>query len=173
MCSPCCSNSTLILSQKFQLIPRCSSSLKCRNTRRKSRRRFMTLVLRVDFPHRTTPYSHYQYGHYAQTSYSHYPQYTQQTHQAAAQASTSQTQTPAPATQPAVASTVIRPITQPTQTQTQQSGVDTTDVATLNDALGSAGVDLRVRLFVNQVFRSFPTRNPITSGRRRDPSAYK
>ncbi|TFK94894.1 hypothetical protein K466DRAFT_657408 [Polyporus arcularius HHB13444] len=91
----------------------------------------------------TTPYSHYQYGHYAQTSYSHYPQYAQQTHQPAAQASTSQTQTPTPAAQPVIAaSTVIRPATQPAQ-QSQQSGVDTTDVATLNDALGSAGVDLR------------------------------
>ncbi|RPD67445.1 hypothetical protein L226DRAFT_566155 [Lentinus tigrinus ALCF2SS1-7] len=89
----------------------------------------------------TTPYSHYQYSHYAQTSYSHYPQYAPQTHQPA---STSQTQTQATSTpQPTVASTVIRPATQPTQTQTQQSGVDTTDVATLNDALGSAGVDLR------------------------------
>ncbi|KAI0694381.1 transcription initiation factor TFIID component TAF4 family-domain-containing protein [Cerioporus squamosus] len=91
----------------------------------------------------TTPYSHYPYGHYAQTSYSHYPQYAQQTHPPAAQASTSQTHTQAPATQPVTAaSTVIRPATQPAQ-QTQQSGVDTTDVATLNDALGSAGVDLR------------------------------
>ncbi|KAI0751170.1 transcription initiation factor TFIID component TAF4 family-domain-containing protein [Daedaleopsis nitida] len=90
----------------------------------------------------TTPsYSHYQYGHY-QTSYAHYPQYAQQVHQAST-SQTTQTQTQIQTPQTNV-STVIRPATQPTQTQTQaQSAVDTTDVATLNDALGSAGVDLR------------------------------
>jgi hypothetical protein len=36
--------------------------------------------------------------------------------------------------------------TAPATTSTTTQGVDNTDVATLNDALGSAGVDLRVRL---------------------------
>ncbi|KAI0758186.1 transcription initiation factor TFIID component TAF4 family-domain-containing protein [Fomes fomentarius] len=92
----------------------------------------------------TTPYSHYQYGHYAQTGYTHYPQYAQQAHQqTASQATQSQTQYQTPQTQQSqqtAAASVIRPIAQPAQTQ---STVDTTDVATLNDALGSAGVDLK------------------------------
>ncbi|TBU42691.1 transcription initiation factor TFIID component TAF4 family-domain-containing protein [Dichomitus squalens] len=93
----------------------------------------------------TTPYSHYQYGHY-QTNYSHYPQYTQQTHQTqTAPATQAQAHVQTPQVAQTNVSTVVRPLAQAVpQTQTQsQSGVDTTDVATLNDALGSAGVDLR------------------------------
>ncbi|KAI1794995.1 transcription initiation factor TFIID component TAF4 family-domain-containing protein [Ganoderma leucocontextum] len=88
----------------------------------------------------TTPYSHYQYGHYPQSSYSHYPAYTQQAHQTQTAPAT-QTQTQTPQASQTNVSTALRPVTQ-SAPQTH-SGVDTTDVATLNDALGSAGVDLR------------------------------
>lgn len=50
------------------------------------------------------------------------------------------------AQQPTVQATTLVPQRQPApaaQAPAAQSGVDTTDVATLNDALGSAGVDLR------------------------------
>jgi hypothetical protein len=66
---------------------------------------------------RASPYAHYGYGsHYPQATYpNHFQQYTPQTG--------------------AQAGTVPR----------QQGGsADTSDLATLNDALGSAGVDLRV-----------------------------
>ncbi|KAG6373851.1 transcription initiation factor TFIID component TAF4 family-domain-containing protein [Boletus reticuloceps] len=73
----------------------------------------------------TTPYSHYQYSqHYPQAAYTHY-QY--------AAMNTAQTQ------QRQVTATAATTAT----TATSAGGVDTADVATLNDALGSAGVDLR------------------------------
>lgn len=104
---------------------------------------------------RTTPYSHYQYGHYAQTGYTHYPQYAQQAHQqTASQATQSQTQYQTPQTHQTAAASVIRPAAQPAQTQ---STVDTTDVATLNDALGSAGVDLKVCLCTCHILPTSPT----------------
>ncbi|KAI9568355.1 hypothetical protein HD554DRAFT_2038911 [Boletus coccyginus] len=71
----------------------------------------------------TTPYSHYQYSqHYPQAAYAHY-QYAP----AMGAAQTQQWQ---------VTATTAT-------TATTTSTVDTSDVATLNDALGSAGVDLR------------------------------
>ncbi|KAH9942603.1 transcription initiation factor TFIID component TAF4 family-domain-containing protein [Amylocystis lapponica] len=70
----------------------------------------------------TTAYSHYQpYQHYPQATYGHYQYAPQQT---------------APAPQPQAAPATSRQ-------NTQSNAMDTTDVATLNDALGSAGVDLR------------------------------
>ncbi|KAG9317858.1 hypothetical protein JVU11DRAFT_2085 [Chiua virens] len=79
----------------------------------------------------TTAYSHYQYSqHYPQAAYTHY--------QYASAMNTAQTQqrqvTAATSTTPAAAASA---------SGTATSGVDTADVATLNDALGSAGVDLR------------------------------
>ncbi|KAG7447772.1 uncharacterized protein BT62DRAFT_993377 [Guyanagaster necrorhizus] len=72
-----------------------------------------------------SPYSHYQYA-------AHYPSYAAA---AAPQAS-----------QPAT-TTVPRPVTAAAAPTTQSTngggGMDTADIATLNDALGSAGVDLR------------------------------
>ncbi|KAH9939305.1 transcription initiation factor TFIID component TAF4 family-domain-containing protein [Epithele typhae] len=96
-----------------------------------------------------TTYSPYQYGHYPQSSYAHYPHYTQQA-QVAQQAQTAQiapssSQVHTQVAQPAVAG-VIRPISTPAAqapAPTQPNTVETTDVATLNDALGSAGVDLK------------------------------
>ncbi|KAG0698688.1 transcription initiation factor TFIID component TAF4 family-domain-containing protein [Suillus ampliporus] len=75
----------------------------------------------------TTPYSYQYTHHYPQAAYSHYSYVPQPQ----AQLQRQQTSTTAPVTgataQPANAN----------------SGMDTSDVATLNDALGSAGVDLR------------------------------
>ncbi|THG96995.1 hypothetical protein EW026_g4936 [Hermanssonia centrifuga] len=70
--------------------------------------------------HQSTAYSHYQ-QYYAQTPY--YQQYTPQTAQ-------QQTQVAAPVPAP------VKPVV-------PASTIDTTDVSKLNDALGSAGVDLR------------------------------
>ncbi|KAI0053818.1 hypothetical protein FA95DRAFT_1530859 [Auriscalpium vulgare] len=70
--------------------------------------------------HPTTPYYPYQ-SHYPQASYGHYQPYIPPPQ-------TAQPQTPTPIRQPA---------------QPAASQLDTADVATLNDALGSAGVDLR------------------------------
>ena len=80
------------------------------------------------------PRSQYYYAsHYPQSSYGHYHQYTpQQTAQTAQPAQTSQS------TQPLHTQTAL------TRQNTQTNSVDTADIATLNDALGSAGVDLRV-----------------------------
>lgn len=72
----------------------------------------------------TTPYSYQYTHHYPQAAYSHYSYVPQQVQRA--QATTTALATAA-TTQPANAN----------------SGMDTSDVATLNDALGSAGVDLR------------------------------
>ncbi|KDQ57789.1 hypothetical protein JAAARDRAFT_194062 [Jaapia argillacea MUCL 33604] len=77
-----------------------------------------------------TPYTHYQaYQHYPQASYGAHPHY-QQYIPPVPQQSQQQPQQPAQST-PA-----------PRQAP-QASAVDTADIATLNDALGSAGVDLR------------------------------
>jgi hypothetical protein len=75
---------------------------------------------------RTSYYTQFQHSHYPQASYGHYQPYIPPTQAA-------QAQTPAPVT-----AAVQR---QPSQAANQ---LDTADVATLNDALGSAGVDLRV-----------------------------
>lgn len=74
----------------------------------------------------TTPYSYQYTHHYPQAAYSHYSYVPQQPQVQRPQAST---------TAPATAAT--------TQPANANSGMDTSDVATLNDALGSAGVDLR------------------------------
>ena len=74
--------------------------------------------------HRTQYYAQFQHSHYPQASYGHYQPYIPP-------AQTAQTQTPGP-------------VTAAVQRQ-ETSQLDTTDVATLNDAIGSAGVDLRVR----------------------------
>ena len=73
---------------------------------------------------RTQYYTQFQHSHYPQASYGHYQPYIPP-------AQTAQTQTPGLAIQ-----------RQPAQAASQ---LDTADVATLNDAIGSAGVDLRVR----------------------------
>ncbi|KAI0920823.1 hypothetical protein AcW1_005010 [Taiwanofungus camphoratus] len=79
-------------------------------------------ALQQQSQHPTSAYPHYQYQHYPQATYGHY-QYAPP-------------QTPQQQTQPqAIAST--------SRQNTQSNAMDTTDVATLNDALGSAGVDLR------------------------------
>jgi hypothetical protein len=75
---------------------------------------------------RTQYYAQFQHSHYPQASYGHYQPYIPP-------AQTTQNQTPAPVT-----AAVQR---QPAQATNQ---FDTADVATLNDAIGSAGVDLRV-----------------------------
>ncbi|THH12486.1 hypothetical protein EW146_g7651, partial [Bondarzewia mesenterica] len=70
--------------------------------------------------------SYYQYQHYPQASYGHYQPYIP----------------PPPAAQPQPSQPAIQR-QQPAQPQPTTSQLDTADVATLNDALGSAGVDLR------------------------------
>ncbi|KAG2105037.1 transcription initiation factor TFIID component TAF4 family-domain-containing protein [Suillus discolor] len=75
---------------------------------------------------RTTPYSYQYTHHYPQAAYSHYSYVPQQPQVQRPQAST---------TAPVTAAT--------TQPANVNNGMDTSDVATLNDALGSAGVDLR------------------------------
>ncbi|KAI0755443.1 transcription initiation factor TFIID component TAF4 family-domain-containing protein [Irpex lacteus] len=78
-------------------------------------------------PHTPTPqYTHYQYQHYTQPTYGHFQHQNYATPQTSTQqtfSTTAQTTAPKPAAAP--------------------STVDTTDVSKLNDALGSAGVDLR------------------------------
>lgn len=76
---------------------------------------------------RTQYYTQFQHSHYPQASYGHYQPYIPP-------AQTAQTHTPGPVT-----AAIQR---QPSQAANQ---LDTADVATLNDAIGSAGVDLRVR----------------------------
>ncbi|KIJ13293.1 hypothetical protein PAXINDRAFT_156576 [Paxillus involutus ATCC 200175] len=78
----------------------------------------------------TTAYSHYQYSqHYPQAAYAHY-QYVPSP--ITTQAQMQQRQQAAATTTPATVAN--------TTSATATSGVDTADVATLNDALGSAGV---------------------------------
>ena len=74
---------------------------------------------------RTSYYTQFQHSHYPQASYGHYQPYIPP-------AQAAQSQTPAP---------VTAAVQRPSQAANQ---LDTADVATLNDALGSAGVDLRV-----------------------------
>lgn len=75
-----------------------------------------------------------------------------------------------PATvQPAVASTIS---TATATTAALNSGVDTADIATLNDALGSAGVDLRVSFIFNTIF--LPYKPPLIGSRqRKKPSSER
>ncbi|KAI9507504.1 transcription initiation factor TFIID component TAF4 family-domain-containing protein [Russula earlei] len=83
-------------------------------------------VLQQQSAHATTQYyTQFQHSHYPQASYGHYQPYIPP-------AQSAQAQTPGPVTAAAQ-----RPSAQVT------GQVDTTDVATLNDAIGSAGVDLR------------------------------
>ncbi|KAI0298861.1 transcription initiation factor TFIID component TAF4 family-domain-containing protein [Russula brevipes] len=83
-------------------------------------------VLQQQSVHATTQYySQFQHSHYPQASYGHYQPYIPP-------AQTAQAQTPGLIT--AVAQRL------PAQATSQ---LDTADVATLNDAIGSAGVDLR------------------------------
>ncbi|KAJ8586598.1 hypothetical protein M405DRAFT_874978 [Rhizopogon salebrosus TDB-379] len=97
----------------------------------------------------TTPYSHYQYTHhYPQAAYSHYSYVPQQ-----------------PQLQRQQSSTTVAPTIAAPQLAKTSSGMDTSDVATLNDALGSAGVDLRAEEEClqrshdsHQTYRSFEDR---------------
>ncbi|TFY75816.1 hypothetical protein EWM64_g8199, partial [Hericium alpestre] len=87
--------------------------------------------------HPTTSY-YQSYQHYPQASYGHYQPYLPP--------QTSQTQTPTPTPTAQRPVTHLAPMTAAppqAQAQQQQNQLDTADVATLNDALGSAGVDLR------------------------------
>ncbi|KAH8092494.1 transcription initiation factor TFIID component TAF4 family-domain-containing protein [Cristinia sonorae] len=92
-------------------------------------------------PQHTAPptYQYHPYSHYPQAQYANYHHYAPPQHQ----------QQVVPQTQPTTTSTARPPTTQPTQAmapsqqQQQSSSIDTADIATLNDALGSAGVDLR------------------------------
>lgn len=106
--------------QKFQSILHYSSSRSNPSITRKQRRPPSPTFVFIDDGCRTA-YSHYQ-QYYAQTPY--YQQYTPQTAQ-------QQTQVAAPVPAP------VKPVV-------PASTIDTTDVSKLNDALGSAGVDLRV-----------------------------
>lgn len=105
------------------------------------------------------------YQHHYQASYSsHYPQaaYGTPHYQYAAHPSPQPPHTPAPIT------AASRP-TQQSQSQSQGSsgGVDTSDLATLNDALGAAGVDLRVAPLSYPFFPIFSDR--YTSRPRKNP----
>ena len=103
---------------------------------------------------RTTAYQHYPY-----TSHSHYPQYafsytspvTPQSTTTTATATTSQTQQQQPQSSSSSSSQQTRQYSTSTYninaSANASSGMDTADIATLNDALGSAGVDLRVSSF--------------------------
>ena len=90
------------------------------------RKHYSVPLLLVSASPRTSYYTQFQHSHYPQASYGHYQPYIPP-------AQAAQSQTPAPVT-----AAVQR---QPSQAANQ---LDTADVATLNDALGSAGVDLRV-----------------------------
>lgn len=103
--------------------------------------------------HATTPqYSHYQAYQQYQHSYSHYqyaPQATQQTQMATL---------PAAPAKPAAAPT---PAT---------SALDTTDVTKLNDALGSAGVDLRAEEeSLHRTFDQYQSYRPYEDRSRKQP----
>lgn len=97
----------------------------------------------INVIHRPSYYQ-YQHSHYPQASYGHYQPYIPQP-QATQQQQTSTTPAVQRQTQPIPTAAPVTAAPQ-TQSQTQnQNQLDTADVATLNDALGSAGVDLRVR----------------------------
>ena len=99
---------------------------------------FLIFGLTLLNTHQSMSYSHYQaYGpstHYAQTPYgNHFHPY----------------QPPAPthpATVPTPTATVATTAAPVSRQPTQGNETNNTDIASLNDALGSAGVDLRVRL---------------------------
>lgn len=84
-------------------------------------------------------YQHYPYtSHYPQAAYAgHYPYTAPQS----ASATTTTTQTQQQASSSSSSSQQQQQTRQPAQ---YSSNMDTADIATLNDALGSAGVDLRV-----------------------------
>lgn len=88
--------------------------------------------------YRTSAYQHYSYSshsHYPQAAYAaHYPYAPQSTATAGTTAATTATTTTAATT------------TQPQASSSSQQRMDAagSDITTLNDALGSAGVDLRV-----------------------------
>ncbi|KAG6845519.1 hypothetical protein H0H87_007763 [Tephrocybe sp. NHM501043] len=90
----------------------------------------------LNLNYRTTPYQHYQYtSHYPQATYG----YTYAPATVASQTAALQVATPAvqrPTTTTATVATGAA-------TTAASTGIDTSDIATLNDALGSAGVDLR------------------------------
>ncbi|KAF8644451.1 hypothetical protein AX16_008450 [Volvariella volvacea WC 439] len=87
-----------------------------------------------------THYQHYQYtSHYPQAAYTHYPAYAATL--TAAQQQTAQAT--ATAARPAATATSTVAAVPTAAATTGAGGVDTSDIATLNDALGSAGVDLR------------------------------
>ncbi|KAH9032744.1 transcription initiation factor TFIID component TAF4 family-domain-containing protein [Lactarius hengduanensis] len=100
---------------------------------------------------RTSYYTQFQHSHYPQASYGHYQPYIPP-------AQAAQSLTPAP-------------VTAAVQRQLSQAAnqLDTSDVATLNDALGSAGVDLRVphdpnfdTRFLGPTMRAIGTKHKIS-----------
>ncbi|GJE87526.1 TAF4 domain-containing protein [Phanerochaete sordida] len=104
--------------------------------------------------HTTTPqYSHYQaYQQYAQHSYSHYQYQPAQTTQQAQMATIPTAPKPVIAAAP------------PTST------LDTTDVTKLNDALGSAGVDLRAEEeSLHRSFDQYQSYRPYEDRSRKQP----
>ncbi|KAI0092102.1 transcription initiation factor TFIID component TAF4 family-domain-containing protein [Irpex rosettiformis] len=105
--------------------------------------------------HTPTPqYTHYQYQHYTQPAYGHFQ------HQAyvAPQTSTQQTySTTATTTAPKPSATT--------------SATDTTDVSKLNDALGSAGVDLRAEEeTLQRSFDQYQAYRPYEDRSRKQPT---
>ncbi|OBZ70305.1 Methionine aminopeptidase 1B, chloroplastic [Grifola frondosa] len=101
-------------------------------------------ALQQQSQHPTTAYSHYQYQHYPQASYGHYQQYgppqpQPQTVQPAQSQSQSQSQTQSQTQSQSQSQSQMTSLSR----QPTQASIDTADIATLNDALGSAGVDLR------------------------------
>ena len=95
---------------------------------------------------RTSPYPHYQFtSHYPQAAYTtHYQPYAPPTTAATAQARTATT--PITAYQSAsyaFNTSTSTATTVATTTAANASAIDTSDIATLNDALGSTGVDLK------------------------------
>lgn len=126
-------------------------------------------------PHPTPTYTHYQYQHYAaQAGYSHYqyppPQQPQQPPQQQQQAYVPHAQPPSGAATMAVAPQPARQNIQPMQTTTITSTLDTADVATLNDALGSAGVDLRAEEeTLHRTFDTYQAYRPYEDRSRKQP----
>ncbi|EKM59896.1 uncharacterized protein PHACADRAFT_192286 [Phanerochaete carnosa HHB-10118-sp] len=105
--------------------------------------------------HTTTPqYSHYQaYQQYTQHSYSHYQYQPAQTTQQA---------------QLATIPTAPKPVTAAPAPVT--SSLDTTDVTKLNDALGSAGVDLRAEEeSLHRSFDQYQSYRPYEDRSRKQP----
>ena len=91
------------------------------------------------------PYQHYTYGatHYPAAAYSHFQQY-QATQPAATTAATTTTSSTASAPLSRQPTQTTQATTATISTPAQPAQPESTDVMTLNDALGSAGVDLRV-----------------------------